>query len=275
MPIESAMRKGYSTQEIADLLDLTETTIRHYARVGVLSPQRRKSTYEFTFQDIIVLRTAKALQEAGIRTSKIHRILLVLKDSLAGHRPLASLRIEGVGNREVVIHDEDGLINPESGQLHMNFALLRQEDIVRQLVRPVSEENFTADEWFDLALDLESISPQEAPAAYLRALKLDPEHADAHVNLGRLLQEKEDMETAERHYLAALHIEPDNVLAAFNLGTLYEDMGRLHEAIKTYHRAASFADAHFNLSRLYEIIGKPAEALRHLKVYRALTDPHA
>ena len=117
------------------------------------------------------------------------------------------------------------------------------------------------------------MSPLDAPAAYLRALELDPYHADAHVNVGRLLQEAGEHESAEEHYKHALEVEPDNVLAAFNLGTLFEDMGKIQDAINAYKRAANLADAHYNLSRLYELVGEHAEALKHLKTYRRLIEP--
>ncbi|MBD3649485.1 MAG: tetratricopeptide repeat protein, partial [Pseudomonadales bacterium] len=128
-------------------------------------------------------------------------------------------------------------------------------------------------DWFDLGVDLEAVSPEDAPAAYMRALELDPEHSDAHVNMGRLLQEAGEYETAEKHYHRALKADEDNVLAAFKLGTLYEDMGRIQQAIDAYKQAASFADAHYNLSRLYELVGEHAQALKHLKTYRNLIDP--
>ncbi|MFT5928755.1 MAG: tetratricopeptide (TPR) repeat protein, partial [Candidatus Azotimanducaceae bacterium] len=71
----------------------------------------------------------------------------------------------------------------------------------------------------------------------------------------------------------ALEADPENVLAAFNLGTLFEDVGRIHDAIEAYKKAASFADAHYNLSRLYELVGQHTEALKHLKTYRNLIEP--
>ena len=121
-------------------------------------------------------------------------------------------------------------------------------------------DQLSSDDWFDLGVDLEAVSPEDAPAAYLRALELDPYHSDAHVNLGRLLQEAGEYEAAEEHYNRALDAEPDNVLAAFNMGTLFEDMGRVQDAITAYKRATNLADAHYNLSRLYELVGEHAEA---------------
>ena len=270
--------KGYSTREVAELLELPQEVIRDIAR-GVLDPDKSpRGRYRFSFQDIIVLRTAKELLGAGVRRGRINRSLLSLQRRLPTNRPLTSLRITGAGG-DVVIREQDQMYNPESGQLHFNFSVAELAGSVAPLARRAAEdaessdEQLTSDDWFDLGVDLEAVSPDDAPAAYRRALELDPNHSDAHVNLGRLLQESGDYAAAESHYQQALVAEPDNVLAAFNLGTLLEDLGRIHDAIEAYKRASSFADAHYNLSRLYELVGEHAEALRHLRVYRNLIDP--
>ncbi|MCB1694009.1 MAG: tetratricopeptide repeat protein [Pseudomonadales bacterium] len=271
--------KGYSTREVAELLELPQEVIRDIAR-GVLDLEKgRHGRYQFSFQDIVVLRTAKELLNAGVRRSRINRSLITLQQRLPQNRPLTALRISGDGG-QVVIRDQDQVYNPESGQFHFNFSVADLAGSVAPLARQAAEEaeanddQLSSDDWFDLGVDLEAVSPEDAPAAYLRALELDPEHSDAHVNLGRLLQESGDYEQAESHYRSALEAEPDNVLAAFNLGTLLEDMGRIHDAIAAYKRAGSFADAHYNLSRLYELVGEHAEALKHLKTYRSLIDPN-
>src|SRR5437879_4154172 len=107
-----------------------------------------------------------------------------------------------------------------------------------------------------------------------RALELDAHHADAHVNLGRLLHEQGLVEEAERHYRSALRESPEHATAAFNLGIALEDLGRPADAIDAYRTAlatdARLADAHYNLARLYEKAGKKAAALRHLSTYRRL-----
>lgn len=269
--------KGYSTREVAELLELSPDVIRDVAR-GVLDPEKsHRGRYRFSFQDIIVLRTAKELLNAGVRRSRINRTLLSLQQRLPKNRPLTALRIAGDGG-QVVIRDNEQMYNPESGQIHFNFSVAELAGSVAPLAQraaeeaEASDEQLSSDDWFDLGVDLEAVSPDDAPAAYERALELDPDHSDAHVNLGRLLQESGDYDGAEQHYTAALKSEPDNVLAAFNLGTLLEDMGRIKDAIEAYKKASSFADAHYNLSRLYELVGEHAEALRHLKTYRSLID---
>jgi excisionase family DNA binding protein len=271
--------KGYSTRDIAELLELSSETIREIARAGILDAERTPGQqYRFSFQDVIILRTAKELLKSGVRRSQINKTLYQLKRRLPTSRSLSSLRITGDAG-DVVIKEDDQVYNPESGQIHFNFAVADLAGTVAPLARRAIEdaevsEQLTSDDWFDLGVDLEAVSPEDAPAAYLRALELDPYHSDAHVNLGRLLQEAGEYQTAEQHYTNAMNAEPDNVLAAFNLGTLLEDMGRVQDAISAYKKATSFADAHYNLSRLYELVGQHGEALKHLKTYRTLIDPN-
>ncbi len=268
--------KGYSTREVADLIELPEAVIRDIAR-GVLDADRNPNQhYRFSFQDIVILRTAKELLASGVRRSKINRSLFDLQRKLPSNRPLTALRISGDGGA-VVIRDDDQVYDPESGQIHFDFTVSELAGTVAPLARQAAEnaresDQLSSDDWFDLGVDLEAVSPEDAPAAYVRALELDPDHSDAHVNLGRLMQEAGEYEPAEQHYQQALEVEPDNVLAAFNLGTLLEDMGRINDAIEAYKKAASFADAHYNLSRLYELLGQHNEALKHLKTYKGMLD---
>ena len=148
--------------------------------------------------------------------------------------------------------------------------------IARQAFRAAQRgaEETTADGWYSLGCQLETGSPEQAREAYERAIGADPGHADARVNLGRLLHEGGDAAAAADHYRAALSARPDDTTAAFNLGVALEDMGKPRSALDAYEKAVSLdpenADAHFNAASLCERLGRPAAALRHLKVYRNL-----
>jgi tetratricopeptide (TPR) repeat protein len=181
----------------------------------------------------------------------------------------------------IVVSDGYAAWNPESGQLSIDFAVrdlaTRAAPIARRTAAAArrAEGDFDAAGWYELGLELEAVAPTEARDAYRRALELDAHHADAHVNLGRLLQEQGLVEEAERHYRLALHDNPDHATAAFNLGIALEDLGRPGDAIAAYRAALSadprLADAHFNVARLYEQAGKKAAALRHWSIYRRIT----
>jgi tetratricopeptide (TPR) repeat protein len=150
------------------------------------------------------------------------------------------------------------------------------EPIVRRQVEEAreNEADIDAEEWYELGCELEFSAIDEARDAYRRAVELNPHHADAHVNLGRLLHEEGEAAAAAAHYQIALAIEPDHSTANFNLGVALEDLGRPADAIAAYEQALEVdpdnADAHFNLAGVYEEQGDKTGAYRHLKAYRQL-----
>lgn len=131
-----------------------------------------------------------------------------------------------------------------------------------------------ADECFERGRKLERHRPAQAAKAYQQAIQLQPEHLDAHLNLGRLLQEQGDAREAVAHYRRALELAPGHPVAAYNLGTAYEDLDDATRAMRAYRKAIAadpaFRDAHFNLGLLYERAGRKRDALKHMRLYRNL-----
>ena len=272
--------KGYTTRDVESLIGLPPRQIRQIGRSGVLDPERGPNNrYIFSFQDLVLLRTAKELLDAEVPQRRILRALHQLKTQLPDDRSLTELRIGAEGD-EVVVHDEGQSWDPESEQLRMSFDVAelaaQVEPLDRAAVAAATRQNGSAGEWLDLGLELEGHAPAQARAAYEKVLDLDPRHVDALTNLGRLLQEDGELEAAVVHYRRALEAAGgDAPTAAFNLGLALEDLGRDRAAADAYGAALAadpaFADAHYNLSRLYEQSGDRVSALRHLKTYRALT----
>jgi tetratricopeptide (TPR) repeat protein len=134
----------------------------------------------------------------------------------------------------------------------------------------------TAADMYQLGCNLEEVAPEAARVAYQRALALQPDFAEAHVNLGRLLHESGDLSFAEEHYRSALVLRPDDATARFNLGVVLEDLGRPDDALEMYEATVTsvpnHADAHFNAARLYDRAGQYEAALRHLRAYKILTE---
>jgi tetratricopeptide (TPR) repeat protein len=274
---------GYTTQDVARLLSLTPAQIRSWTRAGFLTPARGpRGEPRFAFQDLVLLRAAKGLMAARVPAASIRRSLKTLKQQLPRGRALSELRITAEGD-EIVARDGALAWEPDSGQVVLDFTTAqlaqraapmarRQAALARQ-----ADTALDAEGWFTLGLELEiGSSDQEARDAYRRALELDPHHADAHVNLGRLLQEAGRIGDAEGHYHAALTTNAEHATAWYNLGTVLEDEKQLKEAIGAYEQSIradpKLADAYFNLSRLYERVGKRAAALRALSKYQVLTE---
>lgn len=270
---------GYSTAQVADILGVSPSQVRAYARSGLVSPERGpRNAYRFSFQDIILLRTARELRGAALSPRKVRRALRHLREQLPEGRALSAVAISTEGDR-VVVRDRDTVWEPETGQVHFDFDVSELAARVAPLVRRAVDEEvagreMTADRWFDLAFDLEAVAPEKAREAYRRAIEIDPGHANAHLNLGRLIHESGDAGGAEIHYRQAMAASPADANAAYNLGVALEDQGRTEAAIAAYDRAVrldpTHPEAHFNLAGLYERAGRGEQALRHLAAYRRL-----
>lgn len=269
--------RGHTTRQVAEILGMPMARVRSLARSGFFDPTRGpRNEYRFSFSDIILLRTARDLRDAGVSMRRVGAVLHTLREQLPEGEPLSALHISSDGD-SVVVREESTLWDPMSGQVHLDFFVSDLADKVEPIARAGATStsiDLTADEWFDLALDLEPVATDRATDAYRRVLTLNPGHVRAHLNRGRLKHEAGEVESAEAHYRQALAADPDSPTAAFNLGVALEDLGRVDEAIQAYERALrsepDLASAHYNLSRLHEAEGRSKEALRHLADYKRL-----
>jgi tetratricopeptide (TPR) repeat protein len=269
---------SYSLREVSAMLGMSPAQIRAFATI--LDPEHGpRGELRFGFHDLILLRTAGELSNAQIPQRKLRRALERLREQLPAGRSLTAVRITTDGDR-VIVRDGGKVWNPESGQSLFDFPVSELAEKTAPLaMRAVADareraEEISADHWYQLGCELELSSIGEAKDAYERALRLDPNHADAHVNLGRLLHEQGSAADAEWHYRAAMTANPDHETAAFNLGVALEDLDRPNDALQAYERAITLdpenADAHYNLAGIHERRGDKQAALRHLKAYRGL-----
>ena len=272
--------QGYTSRDVARMLDLSVGQIRTYARAGFLDPARgSRGEYRFSFQDLVLLRTAKGLA-VRIPARRVCTALRRLRQQLPTGRPLSGVQIEADGGSIVVQHG-GRIWQPESGQTHFDFVGEEEREAVSSgNAVPVQgarrENSLDPEDWFRLANDLELAAPEQAREAYRRALELDPCHVDARINLGRLLHEAGQLRAAEANYRLALADRSEDATALFNLGVVVEDAGRRREATEIYRRTIAadpeYADAYFNVARLLEQLGDRAAALGYLSTYRRLTE---
>jgi len=273
--------RGYGIHEVTSILGLSTGQVRSYVRAGFLRPARgARGSLRFSFQDLLVLRTAQGLVAARIPPRRVKRALRKLREQLPLGRPLTGVHVVAEGDR-IVVHDGAARWQPESGQVLFDFGAGEIAERMAPLVSQARDAQtsparaLTADDWYEWGCELEDGAPDQAREAYRRALELDANHGNALVNLGRLLHAAGAPGVAETHYRHALAISPDDATAAFNLGVVLEDQGRLDEALAAYEDAVRIdpaaADAHYNAALLHERRGNQAGALRHLKIYRRLT----
>lgn len=266
---------------MAETLGLPTASILSWARSGLLSPRRdERGFFVFSFQDIALLRTARDLVAADVSPRRVRRALESLHEQLPAGRPLSAVQLDALDG-QVLVRDDGHSWEPDTGQIHLALGeCVRPTDAEPEVGAPpgpgwnTPAPALSADDWYERAANLEPDAPLRAKRAYGEALALDPGHADAHLNLGRLLHEEGAVAEAEKHYRAALVADDANGRAFYNLGVVLEDQGRHAEAVDAYEEALALdpdlAVAHFNLSRLFEAAHRPADALRHLASYKRI-----
>lgn len=263
----------YGLREVEKLLRLSRGTIRALIDAGFVSPARGpRRAWLFSFQDLIVLRTAQALVTAKVPRQRITRSVKQLRRHLPESMPLSGLSICAVADR-VVVKEGSNRWQAETGQYLLAF----EGDPASGSLSVIDREGASrADggEWFARGLDLEEDDAEAAMHAYRQAVAADPKLLDAHINLGWLLHESGRLADAERAYREALRACGEDPTLLYNLGVLLEDMDRKPDAMQAYVAALrgnpGLADCHYNLALLCESLEKPREAIRHMAQYRRL-----
>jgi DNA-binding transcriptional MerR regulator len=277
----------FTAREVAAVLGMSSGRLRSYLRAGFVAPLRAEDGgLRFTFQDLLLLRQAEGLVTARIPPRRVRHALRKLREGLPRGESLVSVQVATDG-REIVADDGRVRWTPASGQVVFDFA---PSDCARGEGAPVTPlmrigppgtpandegEDLLPQQLYQRGCAIEENAPGEARELYRRALARQPDHADAHINLGRLLHEAGEVHAALLHYRSALQVRPVDATASFNLGVALEDLGLASEAIAAYQQAITAdpdsADAHYNVARLLEQAGKPEIAVRHLLIYRQLT----
>jgi tetratricopeptide (TPR) repeat protein len=264
----------YTLRGIQSMLGISRAVISGLIAQGFVTPRRGpRNEYRFTFQDVVLLRTAYSLQAANIPPRKIVRSLQRLRERLPAEVPLSGLRITAVGN-EIAVREGNARWQADSGQLLMDFEVEAAPGSVKFLLRSPEPPEEGAAECFRRGTELEAEDPAGAERAYRKAIAHAPDYLDPYLNLGCMLCEAGRCAEAVGLYEQALRHLPREALLHYNLAITLEDLKRNDEALAHYERcialAPDFADAHYNAARLHEMLGHSSKAIRHYSEYRRL-----
>jgi tetratricopeptide (TPR) repeat protein len=266
---------SYSVADVEKLLRIPRSTIRALVKAGFVAPARgARQAWQFSFQDLIVLRTAQALAAARVPPARITRSLKALRRQLPDQMPLSGLSIGAVGD-QVVVRDGAAQRRVDSGQYLLAFEGNPQAGALSVVERPQPPRPAETTDWYERALALEADDPEGAIEAYGKAIESEPARLAARINLGRLLHDTGKLARAERAYRDALALGGgDDATLLYNLAVLLEDLDRRADALEAYKAALradpALVDAHYNVALLYEKLKRPREALRHMAQYRRL-----
>jgi tetratricopeptide (TPR) repeat protein len=251
------------------MLHLSERQLRTWERRGLVP-----AAGEYSFRDLIALRTIGELRARRIPLRKIGSALDSLKQKLSEVRdPLAELKIFSDG-RNIAVRVAGQNMEALTGQILFDFdtsELASVQSLPPQ--PPPAPREHDSEAWFQKGLFLEETGApvEEAVEAYLQAVEFNPQAAGALVNLGTIRYRLRQFKEAEDYYTRALQADPHYPLAHFNLGNLYDERGDLSRAHHCYEAALRinprYGDAHFNLALLCERRGDVLRAVHHWKAY--------
>jgi tetratricopeptide (TPR) repeat protein len=229
----------YGMRELTRILTLTPKRAGQLKRLGLLHGDSG-----YTFRDLLALRAAGALLDAGASVRQMRQALDALRTRNPGlEQPLAEVRLLLEGGR-LLAQSDRVKFEPRTGQTVLDLDTPSLEEaaaatLVTGLVRPLAPPVEQAETWFERASEWDGDPAQwdDAVTAYRRVVAIDPTYAAAWNNLGLLLHRMGKYDEARDAYAAALEQDTRCCEAVYNLGSLAEDRGDLDEAVRCYRRA--------------------------------------
>lgn len=182
----------------------------------------------------------------------------------AGPQATAATRTQDVAHQEL-LDDIAGLEqriegDPDDHETRTGLAALylrvdRTDDAVTQLQTALRLEPEHAPAHFNLGFALVVLGRrEEAIAAYERAIAIRADYTDARHNLGGLLQAQGRLPEAAEQFRLTLASDPDNASTRFNLGLLLQMQGDASGAVEQYRLALEIApndaEAHSSLAQV-------------------------
>jgi tetratricopeptide (TPR) repeat protein len=110
---------------------------------------------------------------------------------------------------------------------------------------------------------------EEAIESFKKALRINPQYAEAYYNLGVTYMNSDNRKDAIDAFNKTVEIEPAYKHAYNNLGGIYRSEGMNDKALNMYHRAIEiddgYADAHYNMGVIYSEEGYSDKAIAAFK----------
>ena len=133
---------GYRTSEVRKLTGLTQRQLDHWDRIGLFSPslaqaEGRGSARYYSFSDVVQLKVAKELRDAGVSLQALRKIVSFLREANI-ERPLAEARLVVSGGDVLLAKGEKDLVSileaPGQGVLRL---VLDLPSVVEALQRDI------------------------------------------------------------------------------------------------------------------------------------------
>ena len=254
------MLQSYTRKEVGRILGVQQSRLRYWERLRLIRPQARWGERFYSFGDLVSLQTLQKLTKKKISARRVSQAISLIEEQFeAPPLRLHELRTIEYGGEILIVPPGDSRpFDPVRRQWAFPFEASSSSEPGK--VRSMASH--TAEELFENALRLEA-RPESLPDAaegYRRVLNVAPDWVEAHINLGVALYQMGMSEEARAAFLAAVKLDPANAISRYNLGCVLEEQGKFAEAIEHLSAAArsmpNHADVHFNLALAYEKSGE-------------------
>ena len=164
------------------------------------------------------------------------------------------------------------------GAQNLNFAMpvnlikdrINIEKVTALKDAEIEDYKETAEYWFGLGYYLlEAGLNKESIEAFKQAIRIKPDYANAHYNLGVVYGKSVMYKESIEAFKQAIRIKPDDAEAHLGLGVAYGELGMYKEAVEAFKQAImikpDYADAHYNLGTIYGKSGMYTKAIEAFK----------
>jgi DNA-binding transcriptional MerR regulator len=284
----------YSIKEVAQIFGLEPPRLRYWAQTGFVNPSvRRGGRLYYTFQDLVAVRTAKGLLDAGLTLHKVRKNLESLRALLPNvANPASKMRICSDGETVVAV-DGGVAFEPATGQVVMSFTVDGlSNEVAEILALPGGQPMRTladaaSSDIRARSLDLDAAdTPSTAGAAEVvpevdaggepggtpgdeATLPGEPQTAYQCFIHGCDAEDRGEIAVAEQLYRQAILAQPSLAAACTNLGNLLYRRGALVDARAAYEHALEYepgqAEARYNLGNLLEDLGETEQSIAELR----------
>jgi tetratricopeptide (TPR) repeat protein len=265
----SAIRGPHTLSDLSRILEIPVVQLRRWLRAGLLRPVAEKySLPYFDYHQVSFIKHLKELIDGGASLAAIRRGVERTQDLLPHRESLYDLWANIEHDGRVLLRLRDQLID-QTGQQYFDFEANADESPT--LYAASIERGFH--DLCDQALAFEADGRlTEARQTYERALELKPNHPTLHFDLGNVLFQLGQDQSALRAFQRATQLDPHFAMAWHNLGSVFAHRGDWPNAAAAFQRALelvpTYADSHFTLAEVLRQQGRPEEAAVHEQAFR-------
>lgn len=287
------IQRLYTPAMISQLLNVPVHIVRSWEHAGLIQAVRTIGRLPyFNFSQVSRARKLSELLAEGADRSEIVATLSRLQNLLSQTSWEGSALEVLSHNSHIVMRDSKGMLEPVSGQRLMNFEpeedKPKHEDDDASEIRPMlafpdidsrqpKPDLYSGKDWYVEGCRLaENGKTEEAIVSFRKALRLNPNEAEAHFHLADCLYRLNRPHAALERYYSAIEADSLYIEAWTQIGCLQAELQNPEEAIRAFEMSldmdSEFPDAHLHLAEVLHQSSRSEEAIPHWEAYLNFDD---